>query len=125
MPIHRSHRCFYPTNLLETPRRERIQRTKSRCEKCGRPGGKTVAHLADGRWWDVEAMMWRSDTGKALPDVPPLQKCQETILYTKVILVHVDHDLSNNAPTKLRAFCQRCCTISRSKRVAVLGFPRS
>lgn len=108
MSNHRQRRWFYPIDESERSRCKQAQPSKARCGNCRRPHGKTVAHLSDGRWWDVEVMTWRSGTGKALPDLPPLMKCQETILYTKVALVHSDHDLSSNEATNLRTFCRRC-----------------
>lgn len=44
----------------------RFRRAKGRCEACGRPHGKLVVHLGDGRWWDDERRAWRSGQGKAL-----------------------------------------------------------
>lgn len=44
----------------------RFRRAKGRCEACGRPHGKLVVNLGDGRWWDDERRAWRSGQGKAL-----------------------------------------------------------
>jgi hypothetical protein len=110
MPIRQHRRWFYPIDWPELSQWVRFKRAKGRCEGCGRPHGKTIAHLGDGRWWDEEVATWRSGTGELLPELPALLECLEPILHTKVALAaaHLDHDLSNNAPKNLRAFCQRC-----------------
>ncbi|QKC86896.1 hypothetical protein EB232_35405 (plasmid) [Mesorhizobium sp. NZP2077] len=98
------------SNLPASSQRELFQRSKGRCENCGRPHGKTVAHLGDGRWWDVEATMWRSGLGKALRDLPPLLNYQETIQYIRVFLAAVHLDRDSLAPNR-RVYCQRCAML--------------
>lgn len=110
MPIRKHRRWFYPIDWRELSEWVRFKRAKGRCERCARPHGKVVAHLGDGRWWDEEAITWRSGRGRAIAALPPLLECTLAIKHTKVALAaaHLDHDLSNNAPSNLRAFCQRC-----------------
>ncbi|WP_348625682.1 hypothetical protein [Mesorhizobium sp. LNHC221B00] len=112
MPIRKHRRWFYPIDWPEFSQWVRFKRAG------GRPHGKTIAHLGDGRWWDEDASLWRSGTGEALPGHPPLSACSEPVLHTKVALAaaHLDHDLSNNAPKSLRAFASAatCCMTSRS-----------
>ncbi len=54
MPIRRHHRWLYPIDWRELSASIRFRRAKGRCEGCGRPHGRVVLHLGDGRWWDEE-----------------------------------------------------------------------
>ncbi len=65
MPIRRQHRWLYPIDWRELSASIRFRRAKGRCEHCGRPHGKTVQHLGDGRWWDEERNTWRNWPGQA------------------------------------------------------------
>ncbi len=66
MPIRREVRWVYPTDWRELSIAIRFKRAQGCCEHCGRPHGKTVAHLGDGRWWDEERQAWRCDKGRAV-----------------------------------------------------------
>ena len=54
MPIRPQLRGFYPIDWKQLSAVIRFERAKGRCETCGRPHGKLVQHLGDGRWWDEE-----------------------------------------------------------------------
>ena len=112
MPIRPQHRWLYPIDWPQLSASIRFGRAKGRCEQCGRPHGRLVFHLGDGRWWDDNAKMWRSGRGRILPNMPPLSPSPKdiSILTTKVVLAtaHLDHDPTNNRPRNLKAFCQRC-----------------
>jgi hypothetical protein len=109
MPIRRHRRFFYPIDWVQLSNMIRFRRAKGRCEGCGRPHGKTVAHLGDGRWWDDEAGAWRSGKGRVVRSLPPLGP-DTAVKQTKVVLAcaHLDHDPGNNEMSNLKAFCQRC-----------------
>jgi hypothetical protein len=112
MPIRRQHRWLYPIDWPRISARVRFERAKGRCEHCGRPHGRLVVHLGDGRWWDEDAKSWRNGKGRALTGMPAYAAVPEDpkTLVTKVVLAaaHLDHDPGNNRQRNLKAFCQRC-----------------
>ena len=115
MPIRASHRWLCPIDWPQISSAIRFGRAKGRCEQCGRPHGRTVVHLGDGRWWDDEAKVWRNGRGRAL--ARGAEPGKENRLTTKVFLAaaHLDHDPGNNRPRNLRAFCQRCHMLNDRK----------
>ena len=64
MPIRPEHRFFYPIDWPQLSAVIRFGRARGRCEGCGRPHGRMVYHLGDGRWWDAETGRWRDGWGK-------------------------------------------------------------
>lgn len=80
------------------------------CEVCGRPHGRILYHLGDGRWWDREAGTWRDGDGRFLVCLPSLEELGEVLRTTRVVLAtaHRDHNTTNRADANLAAFCQRC-----------------
>src|SRR5437660_4421731 len=110
MPIRIQHRWLYPTDWAQISAAIRFGRAKGRCERCGRPHGREVIHLGDGRWWDEDARVWRNGRGRALARPAEPIAGDKRLLATKVFLAaaHLDHDPGNNRPRNLRAFCQRC-----------------
>lgn len=111
MPIRPENRWLYPIDWKELSAVIRFGRAKGCCERCGRPHGRVVTHLGDGRWWDTERQTWRNGRGR--PVKLPAPECLPADLpvqTTQVVLAcaHLDHDPGNNAPANLRAFCQRC-----------------
>lgn len=109
VPIRRHRHFFYPIDRVQLSQMIRFRRAKGRCENCGRPHGQRVAHLGDGRWWDQEASVWRSERGRVLRSLPPLA-ADSAPQQTKVVLAcaHLDHDPGNNGMSNLKALCQRC-----------------
>ena len=110
MPIRREHRFFYPIDWRELSAAIRFGRAGGACEGCGRPHGREVYHLGDGRWWDVEMGAWRDGNGRSLAKLPTLAELTSGLRTTCVVLAaaHRDHDTANNAGANLAAFCQRC-----------------
>ena len=108
MPIRRELRGFYPIDWKQLSAVIRFERAKGRCETCGRPHGRLVQHLGDGRWWDEERAAWRDGRGRALPRFRPMAIAE--VRQTKVVLAtaHLDHDPTNNPARNLKALCQRC-----------------
>jgi hypothetical protein len=51
VPIRREHRWFYPIDWPQLSAVIRFRRAQGRSESCGRPHGRLVYHLGDGRWW--------------------------------------------------------------------------
>jgi len=109
MPIYPRYKWLYPIDWPQLSAMIRFERAKGRCEGCGRPHGREIRHLGDGRWWDEDDQSWRNGRGRALPrlvgmgaDVP--------VRTTRVVLAaaHLDHDPSNNRLRNLKALCQRC-----------------
>lgn len=109
MPIRRELRHFYPIDWKQLSAVIRFDRAKGRCETCGRPHGRQVQHLGDGRWYDEDRQAWRDGRGRALPRLRLLLD-DAAIKWTKVVLAtaHLDHDPTNNPPRNLKALCQRC-----------------
>jgi len=109
MPIRPQYKWLYPIDWPQLSAMIRFERAKSRCEECGRPHGRGIQHLGDGRWWDEEDQIWRNGRGRSLPR---LALVNDTIAVrtTKVVLAtaHLDHDPTNNRPRTLKALCQRC-----------------
>lgn len=111
MPIRPENRWLYPIDWPQLSAVIRFERAKGCCEGCGRPHGRFVCHLGDGRWWDEAAQTWRSGRGRRLKLAPPaLLPADVPIRTTFVVLAcaHLDHDPGNNEPKNLRALCQRC-----------------
>src|SRR3569833_2739027 len=112
MPIRIQHRWLYPIDWAQISVAIRFGRAKGRCEQCGRPHGRTVMHLGDGRWWDEDAKVWRNGRGRTLARLaePVIGDHDPDLRTTKVFLAtaHLDHAPGNNRLRNLRAFCQRC-----------------
>lgn len=110
MPIRPAHRWFYPVDWHELSAVIRFRRAGGRCENCGRPHGRVVLHLGDGRWWDEDAGRWRDDAGRWVRQLTPPHSTIERTRRTRVVLAtcHRDHDPTNNDPANLAAWCQRC-----------------
>ncbi|ACB97417.1 hypothetical protein [Beijerinckia indica] len=110
MPIRAQDRWFYPIDWPQLSIVIRFKRAGGRCEQCGRPHGRLVWCLDDGRWWDAESTLWRDSRGRRLRHLPRSQDIFATIRSTKVVLAtaHLDHDPSNNSTGNLKALCQRC-----------------
>ena len=113
MPIKPELRGFYPIDWHQLSHAIRFRRAKGRCETCGRPHGRLVCVLDDGRWFDEEAKCWRDGKGRRLrtnlPDPAGLGKGFGH-WWTKVAIAcaHLNHDLADNSATNLKALCQRC-----------------
>ena len=109
MPIRPEYRWFYPIDWPQLSALIRFERARGRCEGCGRPHGRTVCHLGDGRWWDVERKTWRDGQGRRVRGAAGTDLLAQT-RSTRVVLAtaHRDHDPTNNHPRNLVAFCQRC-----------------
>ena len=109
MPIRRELRGFYPIDWDELSRVIRFERAGGRCEMCGRPHGKTISHLGDGRWFDPATEAWRDGQGRGIGWID-FAAFKDQLRHTRVVLAaaHVDHDPTNNRTRNLRALCQRC-----------------
>lgn len=109
MPIRPEYKWLYPIDWPQLSAVIRFKRAKGRCEECGRPHGREIKHLGDGRWWDEEEQIWRNGRGRPLRSVAQISK-DVVVRKTKVVLAtaHLDHDPTNNRPKNLKALCQRC-----------------
>ena len=107
MPIKPSDRFFYPIDWPQLSEQIRFVRAKGMCEQCGRPHGKVVLHLGDGRWWDAAAGRWRDGKGRQIREQPMAAEVVVAVRRTRVYLAtgHRNHDTSENAPTNLAAWC--------------------
>ena len=110
MPIRPEHRILYPADWPELSAAVRFVRARGRCEHCGRPHGRLVRHLGDGRWWDEDARTWRDGSGRSVRcDLAPAEMAPR-VRRTRVVLAtaHLDHNPTNSAKSNLAALCQRC-----------------
>lgn len=112
MPIATEHRWLYPIDWPQLSRLIRFGRAKGRCEHCGRPHGRSVIHLRDGRWWDRDRHCWRDGRGRHIRK--PGDNIIAVARTTRVVLAcaHLDHDPTNSQPHNLAALCQRCHMIN-------------
>ena len=110
MPIRPDYKWFYPIDWPQLSAMIRFERAKGRCESCGRPHGREVLHLGDGRWWDEDERTWRNGRGRALPRLARRVGDDVAFRTTTVVLAaaHLDHDPTNNRLRNLKALCQRC-----------------
>jgi hypothetical protein len=110
MPIRPQYKWFYPIDWPQLSAMIRFERAKGRCQRCGRPHGREVQHLGDGRWWDEDERTWRNGRGRALSRLARRVGDDITVRTTRVALAaaHLDHDPTNNRLRNLKALCQRC-----------------
>lgn len=108
MPIAPEHRWLYPIDWPELSALIRFGRAGGRCEGCGRPHGRTVLHLGDGRWWDADRRCWRDGKGRRVrsPGNNVVAFVRSTRVY--IACAHLNHDPTDNVPRNLAALCQRC-----------------
>lgn len=111
MPIRPDLRWFYPIDWPQISRLVRFERAGGVCEQCGRPHGKIVYCLPDGRWFDAARGIWRGGHGRRSkgPEIEDVIRIRRT----RVILAaaHLDHDPTNNRMGNLKSLCQRCHVI--------------
>ena len=118
MPIKPELRWYYPIDWPQISHWVRFVRAKGRCQDCGRPHGKTVHHLGDGRWWDEVRQTWRDGRGRKVPS-PALAE-YAPVRTTKVVLAaaHLDHDPAHcgRRHRNVRALASgaTCCMTGRS-----------
>ncbi len=99
-------RALYPVDWPQLSASIRFGRANGRCEGCGRPHGKLVLCVGDGRWFDRQDGSWRDERGRrtARPDKP--YRLRWTIV--RLAACHLDHDPTNSDFENLAAWCQRC-----------------
>ena len=92
MPIRRELRGFYPIDWAQLSRVIRFERAGGRCEMCGRPHGKTISHLGDGRWFDPDSETWRDGQGRGIGWVD-FSAFKDPLRHTRVVLAtaHIDY----------------------------------
>ena len=106
MPIRPEHRSLYPVDWPILSASIRFERAAGRCEGCGRPHGRQVLQANDGRWFDRARGVWRDGRGAEAPR--PVKPYRLRLVFVRLAACHLDHDPTNNDPTNLRAWCQRC-----------------
>lgn len=102
MPIRPQDKWFYLIYWPQLSAVIRFERARGRCERCGRPHGRKVQHLGDGRWLDEDERTWRNGRGHRLTT----RVGDEIVIrLTKVALAaaHLDHDPTNNRLPNLKA----------------------
>jgi len=108
VPIRPERRYFYPIDWPIISRQIRFGRAKGRCEGCGRPHGRLICQLVDGRWFDDLSGMWRDDRGEPVewPDMVEQAEQQRRRIWLGT--AHLDQDPGNSVVSNLKALCQRC-----------------
>ena len=98
MPIRKELQFFYPIDWPQLSAWVRFVRAKGCCEACGRPHGKIVHHLGDGRWFDEAHETWRDGRGREVNW--PAYSEYRNLKQTRVVLAtaHLDHDPGNSRP---------------------------
>ena len=86
MPIRKELRYFYPIDWPQLSAWVRFARAKGCCEVCGRPHGKIVHHLGDGRWFDEQHETWRDGGGRKVEW--PAYGEYRNLKQTRVVLRH-------------------------------------
>lgn len=102
MPISPENRKRYPANWRAI-RAQILERAGHRCEKCGKPNGRTVAVGPTGEYEDGWAG-WFDAAGE--PICEPDHDGRE--IRVVLTIAHLDHTPENCDPSNLRAWCQRC-----------------
>ena len=108
----RPYRWFYPLDWPQISARVRFETRGPHgvgcCWLCGRPHGRQVRCLPDGRWLDPAHNTWRDGRGRSAnwPDIVDYSRVRITTVY--LAAAHLDHDPGNNRPRNLKALCQRC-----------------
>ena len=112
MPIRPQYEWFYPIDWPQLSAMIQFDHAKGRCQRCGRPHGREIQHLGDGRWSDEEEQTWRNGRGRRLA-----RRIGDDIAIRtgRIVLAaaHLDHDPTNNRMRNLKALCQRCLYASR------------
>jgi hypothetical protein len=108
MPIRAEMRWFYPIDWPQLSRHVRFERALGVCRECGRPHGKTVRCLPDGRWFDADRHTLRDDRGRGAPWPDIVEATCGRHTRVALAAVHLDHDPGNNRLGNLKSLCQRC-----------------
>ncbi|MGH7038634.1 MAG: hypothetical protein ACREE1_10915 [Stellaceae bacterium] len=108
MPIRPDLRWLYPVDWPQISRHVRFERAGGVCKECGRPHGRIVYCLPDGRWFDPARQSWRDGRGRKT--IGPDRAAVIGLRQTRVVLAaaHLDHDPANNRMGSLKSLCQRC-----------------
>jgi hypothetical protein len=115
VPIRRDLRASYPPDWPAISRRIRFGRAGGRCEACGRPHGRLIYALPDGRWLDpadialTDPLTWRDGHGAPVPWAP-VAELMASMRVVRVVLTcaHRAHDPTLNDDGDLAAWCGRC-----------------
>jgi len=109
MPIRRELKPLYPPDWDQISHYIRFVRAAGRCECCGRPHGRTVLCLPNGRWFDEQRQEWRDGRGRPVPAPSLLEYAEYRRTVVRLAAAHWrDHHPANCAPGNLKAVCQRC-----------------
>jgi hypothetical protein len=132
MPIRPKERWFYPVDWPQLSAVIRFTRAKGQCEHCGRPHGKLVCHLGDGRWYDEAAGTWRNGHGRPLRSLPKPELLSEhqRRSFTRVFLAcaHLNHNPTDNRSRNLaglRGLATSRLWMAMWIRIRVLGGSRA
>lgn len=94
----------YPANWKTEIRPAILERAKHCCERCGVANYATGARDVDGNWHNSKQICnMNSDVGYGYFGTFGVKEIK--IVLT---IAHLDHDITNNDPSNLKALCQKC-----------------
>jgi 5-methylcytosine-specific restriction endonuclease McrA len=94
MPIKPENKKLYPKNW-KAIRESILERADYRCEQCGVINYSYVIRYDGDKFYNVTL-------------AEGLDEYDSRFIHIILIIVHLDHDPTNNDPSNLRALCQRC-----------------
>lgn len=101
MPIDYSK---YPSNWKTEIRPAILERAGNCCEECGVKNYSRGARDFNGEWFDeMQIDNMNSDTG-----FWHFQSMHVKIIKIVLTIAHMDHDITNNKYSNLKALCQKC-----------------
>jgi len=112
-------KALYPADWKRI-RAEILARAHNRCEKCGRQN--LTAHIVSpSGYWCVYSVdgardIWHDENGRIVDR--PVDDTLSHLTRTILTVSHQDHDPTNNAPSNLKALCQRCHLVHDAKEHA-------
>lgn len=99
MPINYAK---YPPDWKAVIRPRIMARARNQCEECGVANYSTV--LSKSRTMLCDPRPYRD----AIQNVSCYHEPEERAVVIVLTIAHLDHDITNNADSNLKALCQRC-----------------
>lgn len=104
----------YPANWKTEIRPAILERASNKCEQCNVPNKSIVCRgewYGTNVWQNDDGQMYCADTGKYIGDTyvgDVWTECKQSMVKIVLTIAHLDHDVTNNDYSNLKALCQRC-----------------